>query len=43
MQVLHDAWAKVTSRLSQPEKDAVKEEAAKPVKAAIIQNHGLQP
>lgn len=43
MQVLHDAWAKATSRLSQPEKDAVKEEAAQPVKAAIIQNRGLQP
>lgn len=43
MQVLHDAWAKATSRLSQPEKDVVKEEAAKPVKAAIIQNRGLQP
>lgn len=43
MQVLHNAWTNIASRLSQPEKDIAKEEAAKPVKAALNHDRGLQP
>lgn len=43
MKVLHDAWTRLSERLSPPEEKAVSEQIAEPVKAALRHEPGNQP